>query len=350
MKKDKVSFGLAGCGDIAEAEYEALRQLEGVELRCVMDTRLEYARQFGEKAGSEYTDSLETLLSCGIDAVIIAAPHHLHRSIAVAAAEAGVHIVMEKPLANSLADGKAIVDFCREKGVLLSVAYVQRYRPLNILLRGLLKDGVIGKPFHLHVTDFFEKPESYWSGGYSGSVITDWRKDKGKSGGGVLLMNGSHTLDYLMDMIDLRVEGVYGFTANRGTPAADVEDDVSAIIRCIGGIVIDYSASTVAAGNPRSEVLIMGTEGSLRLGSEPALFLRRPLPGYEAGKWTGLSVEEQDPWQDGRNEFFRLFVAALRSEGQIPVPVPGEDALPVLSLVESIYRSAETDPGVHTTG
>jgi predicted dehydrogenase len=339
LSKNTFAFGLAGCGDIAQNEYKAILTADDSKLSVVMDSRLEHARAFGETVGIPYTASYAELLESDIDAVVIAVPHFLHRELAISAARAGKHIILEKPIATTVEDGEAIIRACKEEGVRLSVAFVQRYRRGNLLARQLIEAGAIGTVFHIHGTDCFEKPQSYWSHGYSGAVSTDWRSNRARSGGGVWMMNGSHTIDLLLHTTGLQPESVYATAANRHTPQVDVEDDVSALVRFNGGAVASLSACSAAAGDPRSELFICGTNGTICLDSPPRLFLREEHADFPANCWITLAGSEEDGWQEGRNELFRRFVASARAGA--PTPIPGEEALAALKVVLATYESAE---------
>lgn len=344
----ELTYALVGVGDIAQAEYDAITDAAAGRVELVMDAVAEHARRFAEPRGVRWTDSYDEGLVSPVDVVVIAVPHHLHAELAIRAAEAGKHVVLEKPIATTVDDATAIIDACANHGVQLAVAYVQRYRPANVRARELVRSGAIGQVLHVHVTDLFEKPESYWYSGYSGAVRTDWRASVAKSGGGVWMMNMSHTIDYVIDIIGAAPTSVYGVAANRGTPAVEVEDDVSAVIRFANGAVATMTASTVAAGDPRSEELICGSAGTLRLGNPLQLYLRRPWEDLPANGWVNVAVDERDPWQDGREAFFRRFAAAVPASDAMPVT--GEQALLVLETVRATYDSSEKGAPVAIAG
>lgn len=340
MKNKSVRFSVVGCGDIAVPEIKAVRSTSEGEVALVMDVNPVYAEAIGREFGIAYTDTYEDVLNSDVDVVILAVPHHLHREMAVSAANAGKHVILEKPIATTIRDAERIMEACRANNVRLSVAYVLRFRPTVVRVRELLHRGAIGTPFHVQSMDLFEKPDTYWTGGYSLRASTDWRASKAKSGGGVLLMNGSHTIDYLIDLLAARPESVYGTADNRATPGVEVEDHATATIRFGGGAVGVFSACTVAAGNLETADVIVGTEGTITIGERPRVFLKRPWENLTAGKWIDIPVEETHPWQDGRNELFRRFSESVLCGTD--APISGEAALTTLKAVLGAYRSART--------
>lgn len=340
-----MTFAIVGCGDIAEAEWEAIDHAEAAEVGLVMDSRLDHARRLGRRLGIEATDSYEKVLESDVDAVVLAVPHHLHRDLAVRAARAGKHVVLEKPIATTPADGRAIAAACAEADVRLAVAYVQRFRPSNLVAADMVHRGAIGRVLRAQATDLFRKPESYWTDGYSGSVSTDWRASREKSGGGVFMMNVGHSLDSVMSITGLQPVSVYAVAANRATPGVEVEDDITAVFSCVGGAIAVFQASTVVAGDPTAEEVICGSRGTIRLGCPLNVYLDEPWGAVPAGRWIAVPVEEVDPWQDGRDAFFREFVRSVR-EGTAP-PIGGEEALRTLELINAGYLSAATGTVVH---
>jgi len=333
-----LTFALIGCGDIAQSELDSILKIPHASVSIVMDSRLEYAKAFGQKNSLPFTDSYEEVLASMADVVVLAVPHYLHRDLALKAAAAGKHIVLEKPIATNHQDALDIITASKKAGIQLSIAYVQRYNPIHQKARELVRNGALGSVFRIQASDLFTKPASYWTGGYSETVSTDWRANKSKSGGGVWIMNMSHTIDYLLDITGLEPVSVYAVASNFNTPVSEVEDDASAIISFKGGSSATLSASTIAVGNPRSEELLLGTQGTLIIKGGPKLFLDRAWETYPAHEWITLDSGGKDPWQDSRDSFFSRYVDALNDRG--PVPISGEEALKTLEIVLATYESA----------
>jgi predicted dehydrogenase len=333
-------FALVGCGDIAESELEAIKKTGKAEVVLVMDSNEVYARSFGETHGIPFTSHFDDVLASSVDTVVMALPHHLHHPMALSAARAGKNIILEKPLATTLSDGLEIIETCRKERVLLSVAYIYRYREIHQIAKQIIKEGALGDLFRIQVSDCYTKPASYWTGGYNQIVKTDWRTNREKSGGGVWMMNMGHTIDYLLDITGLQVNSVYALAENRNTPCSEVEDDASVVLQLSGRVAASINASTIALGNPLSSEFICGTQGTLMLKPEAKLFLSRPWRDYPADEWISVHTEEHDPHQDPRDRYFRDYIEAVMDDKE--VPIPGEEAWKILRIIRATYESAES--------
>ncbi|MCP5120505.1 MAG: Gfo/Idh/MocA family oxidoreductase, partial [bacterium] len=190
----KLKIGMIGCGEIAhKASGEAIQAARNAEMVIAMDPVPDVAASFGETFGTPHTTDLGELLAHPeVEAVVVSAPHVLHAPLTVQAAEAGKHVMCEKPIACTLEQADEMIEACRKAGVLLGVNLVSRYEAGTLKGRELVAQGVIGKIIGLQFHVMSDKPESYWTGGYTGRVQTTWRKSREESGGGVLVMNLVH--------------------------------------------------------------------------------------------------------------------------------------------------------------
>jgi UDP-N-acetylglucosamine 3-dehydrogenase len=145
----KYGFGVVGCGSIAEiAHFPSIKRTPEAELVACCDINPEVAKQAAEKWGAKvwYTDYREMFAECDeLDTVIIATPNNVHRNQAVAAAKAGVHVVVEKPLAVTNKEAWDIVEACRKAKVKLMVGCDRRFWTHNQWAKQLIEDDVIGR-------------------------------------------------------------------------------------------------------------------------------------------------------------------------------------------------------------
>jgi len=191
-----VRWGLMGCGDIVRKRVaRAIQEAPGSRLlaACRRDELKlkDFCRTFG--VGRFYTRDVDLLGDPDIDAVYVATPVNRHRPQAVAAAEAGKHVLLEKPMALSVAECQEIISACGQNGVKLGVAYYRRFYPLVSRMREILKAGTIGSPLSVAAvtsTRFAIQPgeEGYW------------RVLPGVGGGGSLMDIGSHRIDLFLDL------------------------------------------------------------------------------------------------------------------------------------------------------
>lgn len=215
---DVVRVGVVGCGSVAEvAHFPALRRNRSVCLAAVCDVdearAQDAARRWG--AGSWYPEAGEMFSAGGLDAVVIASPNYLHRDHAVAAAGAGLHMLVEKPLAVTRDEAREIVAACIDAVVKLMVGCDRRFWTHNQWAKQLITDGVIGEPLlargslHEHWRD------------YQGKVaLTDFRRDRARSGGAALPDLGAHAIDLLTWLVGHEVRRVVGVAKRVATDEA----------------------------------------------------------------------------------------------------------------------------------
>jgi predicted dehydrogenase/NADPH:quinone reductase-like Zn-dependent oxidoreductase len=336
----RIRFALIGCGDIGLHNARAIAAARNAELALCHDPVAELAEAAADKAGGEVASDLEAALDPKrVDAVCVCTPHHLHAPLVEAAAAAGLHIVVEKPLANDLAEAQRAVDAATGAGVELSVCFPYRYEPAMQAARALVRDGALGEPHGANVVFHMDKPESYWVGGFSGRAASDWRSSRDRAGGGVLIMNVAHYVDFIRHiggMEPMRVSAVARSVLDR-----EVEDFIAITVEFDGGAVGTISASASTRGALANRFELWGEVGTLRLEPEPAVFSERALGGLPAGRWCALPPESDT---DPRVEFFERFGAAVLAGS--PVDATAADGLAVQAFVEAAYRSAEQGTSV----
>lgn len=340
--KRKVSYGLIGCGEIAVQSAKAIDRSDASEIAMVQDVNEEMARDLADKYDVPYCLEWDELLAnkC-IDAVYCAVPHYLLPEAAMAAAAAGKHVIVEKPMATTLAAADAMIDACREAGVVLSVAFCSRYTERARLVKEMIEDGAIGKVVGIDFGQYAYKPQSYWSGGWTGRVKSDWRTSKQKSGGGVFLMNLIHSVDLLRYLTGLEVVSISAFLDTFKTDV-EVEDYLVATMRYDNGAIGAVRTSTIVEGKAPPEALegdrIIGLDGQIFVATENIhAFFSRPYKDYGAGTWH--SVRGGDPW-GGREEMFTDFSKALMC-GKKP-GIAALDGRKALEVCLGAYRSGET--------
>jgi predicted dehydrogenase len=218
------------------------------------------ARAYG---GVAVPTSEELLARADLDAVVLSVPHHLHAPLGAAAAAAGKHVIVEKPLANDLAAGVELVEAARAAGVLLSVCFPHRYQPSVVEARRLIAAGVLGTFAGSMLTFFMDKPPSYWVGGFSGRAQSSWRGSREQAGGGVLIMNLCHYVDLLRHLTGAEADAVFARVEaiDRG---AEVEDVVSVIVEYAGGALGSLVACAALPGSSsETELRLWGADGQI---------------------------------------------------------------------------------------
>jgi UDP-N-acetyl-2-amino-2-deoxyglucuronate dehydrogenase len=331
-------FGFVGAGEIAVASADAVRAASNADLVAIFDVRADLAEDLAGRSGGRAVASLDDLLEAAdVDAVYICVPHFLHRETAVRAAAAGKHVFIEKPMGTAPDDAEAIGRACRDHGVACGVAFVVREAPAYHAAREIVEAGAIGDVTGFRITYRGDKPDSYWTGGWSGRATGDWRMRWSTAGGGVLLMNAIHDLDAILWITGLEVDRVQGAIAS-SSALGEVEDTALAILACTSGALgsIEALASVPGSEGPSVRWInrIYGAEGQILLptpwGEEGlALFTRR------SGEWTEPAAERRG---DPRTLAFERFAEAVLA-GAEP-PVSWVDGVRVAKLVHAVYDAA----------
>jgi predicted dehydrogenase len=306
----RVRTGLVGCGKVGQIHAAALRALPESDFVGVCDSAPERAAAFAARYGVRPCADVGALLHAGAEAVLIATPHPLHAEPAVRAAEAGAHVLVEKPLAATLADCDAMLAAAARTGVKLGVISQRRcYEPVR-RLKAAIDAGKIGRPV-LGVFQMFSwRDQAYYES-------DPWRGRWATEGGGVLVNQSPHQLDLLHWFLG-DIEEISGCWANLNHPYVEVEDTALAIIRFKGGGL----GSVVTS-----------------LAQRPGLFTRVHVHGSN-GASVGVETDRG-----------ATFVAGVSSIAEPPLndlwTVPGEEHLLAQFQAEDRARFAAVDATTH---
>ncbi len=339
MTAKPLGIGMVGCGDIAPTHTKAIAQSKAVKLVACMDVAEGSAKSLGEEYGVPWTTKVEELLARPeVEVVTIATPAFTHADLVEKAAKAGKTVICEKPLAANLQDADRIISACKSAGVPLATCFPLRYLGAAKLTVELLQTGALGEIIEIRLRNLGDKKESYWTGGFSGRTITDWRKSKQASGGGVVITNLIHHLDLARGVTGLEVERAF---AEMGTfmTRVEVEDLGAACLRYENNAIgVVEGSSCYAGGSGELDMVFLGTKGQSRFGlwsGKCEVFLREPAAGLPANEWVTREFSDQI-----HVDFYEDFAAAIRA-GKTP-PVTGEDGRAALEAVLAIYQSAES--------
>ena len=318
----KTGLCVIGCGSFARAFASAIQgELGGIELYFA-SRDAERAAQFSrELGGSGSFGSYEGAVADDrIDAVYICTPHHLHLDHAQLAASAGKHILLEKPLARTAEEARAVIDSAARAGVILMVAENYRFMPPVIAAKEAVERGELGSLRLIQLQeDFPFRPG-------------EWRNDASLNGGGVLIDGGIHKLSLLAYLAGAPSE-VYAAevpSAQRGLAA---EDGVVALMRYDSGLlgIVNHSWSA-GPHNPRPWVTVSGSEASIafELGGD----------WLDTIDGSGRSRQQLDGDRAGLAGMVREFRACIL-EGRSP-SMTGEEGMRDVALVEACYASMQS--------
>jgi predicted dehydrogenase len=318
-------IGLWGCGNMGSSLARALAATGEASLSAVYDSQPEAASLLADTYGARACDSAGDLLAHpGLEGVIIALPPYLHAASAVEAAEAGLHIFVEKPMALDTDNCRRMISAAERCGVKLMVGHVLRYyEPYRSILRWTAEQR-FGALF----------AASVWR------VTTDrgfaisghWRGSRAQSGG-YLFEVSVHELDMLRCLMG-QPHTIYALRQKHRPRQHEIEDYVSVQVRFVQGGVACYE------GGSGSYVSRYGFrlyyEGAT-LTSEAA-FDPRALQIHRDGSQTPYLTDDEFSSEHPVQAELRLWLAALRDEA--PVPISGQEGLATVALVEAAYRSA----------
>src|SRR5262245_4957706 len=250
-----IRIALVGCGKVASIHAQALAALPEAQFVAACDVSAERAEAFAAKYGVRpFTDLAAMLRESHPDAIIIGTPHPLHAEAAVRAAEAGVHVLVEKPLAASLADCDAMLAAARKRGVTLGIISQRRFfEPVQRMKRAIEAEK-IGTPALGVFIQYSWRDASYYTS-------DPWRGKWDTEGGGVLVNQSPHQLDILLWLMGPAAE-VSGYWANVNHPTVEVDDTAVASIRFANGGLGSIVTSLSQKPGIYTKVHIHGSSGA----------------------------------------------------------------------------------------
>lgn len=336
MAAETIGVGLVGTGLSATQHMTALVQVPRVRVVAVAGTSPEKARAFAESWGipRAYGDAESLMADHGVQAVHLCTPPAGRVRLAERAAAAGKHVLIEKPMARTVAEADQVIEACRRAGVTLGAMFQYRFTPLPMRVKEAVDAGKLGRLLLATLTSKWFRPAEYYRG-------SSWRGTAEREGGAVLINQAIHSID-LLRWICGRVAEVEGLTATTLHPI-EMEDVGMALLRFESGAVGSIVATTVAYPGFSERLELHGTEGSLVLvQGEGRLewYLRGEEPRIEASatQQSGASSDPAAMPAAGHVAEFEDFYGAVAA-GRRP-RVTGEDGRHALELVEAIYRSA----------
>ena len=341
MNDRAIGFGIVGAGMIAGYHAGAIAETAGARLVAVCREDPARAAEAAERFGVPCDTSLAALLARPeIEAVCICTPSGQHAEQAIAAARAGKHVLVEKPLALTLADADAMIAACQQAGVLLGVALQRRTDPQFRAAHHAIESGLLGRPVLGTISIPYVRPQSYYES-------AAWRGTWALDGGGALMNQGIHLVDLLLWLMGdvAEVEARFDTLDH----AIEVEDCVAATLRFRNGALGTIAATTAAAPGFPHRVEAYGTAGGLQIEGET-------IVRWEGGGSEHHKAESSGPQAAGAGakptgispighiRIMEDFVDAIRN-GR-PALVGGAEGRRSLALVLAVYEAARTGQAV----
>ena len=252
---DKVGLAVVGStGIIGRVHIEAMRGLDSCRLVGINARRQGPLRRQADELGTRLYPTLDDALGdAEVDAVVIATPHPSHLEVTARAAEAGKHVLAEKPLGVTPSEAEAQIAACREAGVKLGVLFNNRFRPEAAKVRELVSEGAIGEIYRSEMSSAMLRTQDYYD-------RLDWRGRWDTEGGGALLNQGIHGID-LYQWLAGMPDSVFGMVSTLKHDI-EVEDYATALLSYAGGGHGTLHCSTAQAPN-QQRLTLWGERGAL---------------------------------------------------------------------------------------
>ncbi|PKL14311.1 MAG: hypothetical protein CVV52_02400 [Spirochaetae bacterium HGW-Spirochaetae-8] len=325
-----LALGIIGTGIIAHEHMKAALALPEVKVVAVSNRTvakaLDFAKVYGIPAQAVYADYRAMLVQQRLDAVIICMANHLHQEVFEACAQAGVAVLLEKPVAQDSAGCRAINACAERYGTKLMVGHTQRYQGYYQTAKKIIDSGELGKLIAIKDSIHYNY---FWDGRPA------WFLDPAQCGGGILMNYGVHTFDRIQFLSGLRVERVF----------AHVDWEME-------GFQVDsgYQIQSLHAGGLTSSMTCTGYSGPFHSSTELIFrhgIMRVFLIGNgldQEGVWVGKNGQDftKIPSDKGNAYVRELADFLAYASGGIPCPIDGKYGEDMVLQVEAAYRSHRT--------
>jgi len=340
-----IGFAIFGAGMIADYYQQAIEANaeKGARLAAIGHYNPARYDEIAQHFGVPCRSIADVLADPGVDAVCIATPSGEHAGQAIAAANAGKHVLVEKPMALSLADADGMIAACRENGVRLGVTLQRRAEPLFRRIHDAIHGGDLGEITLAALTMPYVRGEAYYA-------QADWRGTWALDGGGVLMNQGIHIIDLLVWFLGDPVD-VHAF-ASTGRRSVEVENTAAAVLRFGNGAMASLTGTiTTPPGFPH-RLEIYGTNGGIQMEGEsvlrwtladPSLATVEPWPLATEQVDAGMAGDPRGIAASGHIAILGDFIDAIR-RGADPA-IDGAEGRRSLAAVLAIYANAGLERG-----
>ncbi|NLO04774.1 MAG: Gfo/Idh/MocA family oxidoreductase [candidate division WS1 bacterium] len=331
---EKIGFGVIGCGNISGTHRKAIESVEMAELVACCDVVEEKAKAWAEEAGigSNYHRDLEEMLARDdIQAVSVCTPSGMHSEHAIMAAQAGKHILCEKPLDVTLKKIDDMIAAADRANVKMSGVFQRRTYESTKKVREVVRTGKLGK---LVLGDCYQKyfrSHEYYASG-------DWRATWDLDGGGALMNQGVHGIDLILHLMG-PVKSVSAI-CRRLVRNLSVEDTAVAVLEYENGALGVLEGTTSVTPGSGCEVEISGDNGTVGLSGDT--ITKWQIKGEEAeGEEAGEEGTASDPLALGATGHSAHVLDLCQSiiEDREPA-IPGREARKAVELIKAIYKSS----------
>jgi predicted dehydrogenase len=343
-----VRIAVAGAGLIGRQHLEELRDCPATEVSAVVDP-MPTASRVAAEFGVPIHPTLQDLFAAGgTDGVILATPNQLHVAGGLECVRAGVPVVVEKPIGDTVESATELVETAEKAGVPLLTGHHRQHSPIMTTAREVIRSGVLGPIVAVMGSAVFYKPDDYFE------VGGGWRR---QPGGGPVLLNLIHEVNNLMSLVG-EIVSVQAMSS-AATRGFAVEDTAAMVFRFGSGALGTFMLSDTAASarsweqtsqenteyptyGDEDAYVICGTTGSLAVPTMRLKVFAGKRSWYEPFEVSTLDVARTDPLANQVEHF----AAVIRGEAE-PI-VSGRDGLNTLRVTEAVSEAARTGQVVRT--
>jgi UDP-N-acetyl-2-amino-2-deoxyglucuronate dehydrogenase len=339
----KYRVGIIGCGNIFPMHAVSIVQSGLAEVVAVCDTKEDRVNKWANQYNcAAYTDYKEMIDKAGLDVVHVCTPHYLHAPMVIYAANAGKHVMTEKPMSISIADAQQMVDACESNNVTFGVIFQNRYNDGSLLIKTALDTNQLGRILGGKCSVTWKRTDEYYS-------HSDWKGTWDMEGGGVLIDQAIHTMDLMRWFVGEDIAYVEAQIGNRAHEIIQVEDSAEGVIKYKSGLFTGFYAINYYSYDAPVEIELHCENGIAKMVGDKATIT------FNDGNVISRDADQSEAVDFGNGvksywgvshvkqitEFYQNLI-----EGKTPA-IDGKEALKTQVMIASIYQSGKENKRIY---
>jgi predicted dehydrogenase len=339
----KFRVGIIGCGNIFPMHAVSIEQSGLAEVVAICDVKEDRVNKWASQYNcAAYTDYKEMIDKADIDVVHICTPHYLHAPMVIYAANAGKHIMTEKPMSISIEEAEQMIAACDKNNVTFGVIFQNRYNPGSLLIKSALDKFELGHILGGKCSVTWKRTDEYYS-------KSDWKGTWEMEGGGVLIDQAIHTMDLLRWFVGQDIEYVEAQIGNRAHEIIQVEDSAEGVIKYKNGVFTGFYAINYYSYDAPVEIELHCEHAVAKMVGDKATITYNDGFTVTADADPNESVDFGDGvksyWGVSHvkqiTEFYQNIV-----DGVTPA-IDGKEAFKTQAMIASVYKSGKENKRVY---